>query len=147
MRVRLIVGTMLISGSVHAADFSAVLTDLRGDPITDELTHGPRDENGKLTPARPCSKTEFSMDPSKCDVLTLGAASANALLLNDPDNPNLDDKEKRRRGNLADRLFHGGNIDLDPKDIVLIERMISKVYGNLVIMRAFPLLDPNIDKR
>jgi hypothetical protein len=148
MRSIVLFVALSISTVAHAADYSAVLTDLRGDPIVDEFTHGPRDpETGKFVPARACTKIEYAKDPSNCEALTLGGAAANALLVNDPDNPNLDEKEKRRRGNLADRLFRGGNIDLDPKDVVLIQRMISKVYGNLVIMRALPLLDPNIDKR
>lgn len=146
--MRSIVAALMLTSSVYAADYSTVLIDLRGDPIPDEMMRGPRDpETGKFTPARGCLMAEYKSNPSLCDVLTLGGAAANALLANDPDNTNLDEKEKRRRGILADRLYHGGKIDLGVEDIVLIKRLITKMYGNLVVMRAMPLLDPLVDDK
>ncbi len=141
-----IVACIILASLAYAADYSAVLVDLRGDPIPDETVRGVRGEDGKWSGPRFCSMVDFNNNPLQCDVLTLGAAAANALLMNDPDNANLDEKEKRRRGMLADRLYHGGKIDLGLEELVLVKRLITKLYGNLVVMRALPLLDPTIGK-
>ena len=142
----LVVTFIAIASIAYAADYSTVLVDLRGDPIPDETVRGVRSEDGRFSGPRPCTMQEYKTLPGNCDVLTLGAAAANALLMNDPDNTNLDEKEKRRRGMLADRLYHGGKIDLGLEELVLVKRLITKLYGNLVVMRALPLLDPTIEK-
>jgi hypothetical protein len=146
MGIGLTLTFIAIAGIAYAADYSAVLVDLRGDPIPDETVRGVRGEDGKWSGPRLCTMQEYKIVPSNCDVLTLGTAAANALLMNDPDNANLDEKEKRRRGLLADRLYHGGKIDLGLEELVLVKRLITKLYGNLVVMRALPLLDPTIEK-
>jgi hypothetical protein len=151
--VKLLVPAMLLASfvSASAADYSAVLFDLRGDPIVDELSPGPRDETGKVTHARWCSAAEYKANPKNCDVLTLGAAAGNALSVNDKDVEELSARErtaeKARRGNLARRLYHGGKIDLGAEDIALIKRMIGLVYGSVVTSAALPLLDPAGDPK
>jgi hypothetical protein len=114
--------------TVKAADYSAVLTDLRNKPIPDEAD---------------CSQT---VPREQCPQLTLGSAAANALLMNDPDLDKLSPieklKEKVRRERLAERVIAGGKFDLGSDDISLIKRKISDLYGTLVVGKASPLLDP-----
>ncbi len=145
--MRTLLFSLLLTSSAYAVDFSLVLLDLRGDPILDESVHGPRDPVTKqFTGPRACTMDEYKAKPNECDALTLGAAAANALLWNDPDDSKIDEKEKRRRGNLADRVYHGGKFDLGVDDLALIKRLLSKLYGNLVVSRAIPLLDPATEK-
>jgi hypothetical protein len=119
---------LFMSGKSSAADYSAVMTDLRNKPIPDESD---------------CLQTT---PKELCPQLTLGTVAANALLMNDPEldklNPIEKLKEKIRREKLAERVIAGGNIDLGSEDISLIKRKISDLYGILVVGKATPLLDP-----
>ena len=94
-------------------DFSAVLTDQEDAPLKD----GDK-------------------------VLTLGRAAFVALVAPAADEQNLPQDEKFRRGDLGLRVSRGGKIDLSVEDIALIKKQIGKTYGPLVVVRAFPLLDP-----
>lgn len=128
-----------------AIDFSTVLFDFRGNPITDETNFGPRDpQTGKLTQARFCFKDEFLKDKTQCDYATLGIVSAYALTRGaDPSDKDLSPSEIIHRRELADKVGKGGNIELSPEDVVLIRRMVSKSYAVVVAGAALPLLTGN----
>lgn len=123
-----VLAVCLFSLPAHAADYSAVLTDLRNKPIPDEAD---------------CSQTT---PREQCPQLTLGIAAANALLMNDSELDKMSAidklKEKVRRERLAERVIVGGKFDLSSDDISLIKRKISDLYGTLVVGKATPLLDP-----
>lgn len=104
-----------------AIDFSAVLTDPSGKPI-------------------PVPPTGDGQAPA--GNFTLGAAASAALFGNYPDEQNLSGQKKYERGALAMKIKDGGKVVLSPAEVQLIEDMIGKAYSPLVVMRAWPLLDP-----
>ena len=126
--VLVFIALVFVTVKTDAAEYSAVLTDLRNKPIPDEAD---------------CTQTT---PREQCPQLTLGAAAANALLMNDPELDKLSAieklKEKIRRERLAERVIAGGKFDLGSDDISLIKRKISDLYGTLVVGKAAPLLDP-----
>jgi len=123
----LLVALALFATPAAATEWSTPLTDLRGQAFVDEMV--------------PACQREVK--PDTCAPLTLGVAAANALSMNDPDEKDLAPREKARRGRLAERVYNGGNFDLGADDVALIKRLMNKLYGNVVMMRALPLLDPN----
>ena len=93
-------------------DFSAVLTDLDGNPMKD----GENDA-------------------------TLGRIATNALLLPYQDEQNLSGEDKLKRFMLAGKA-RGPAVELTVEEIALAKRLIGKAYGPLVVGRAWALLDP-----
>lgn len=74
--------------------------------------------------------------------LTLGRAAMVALMSPQPDEQTLPADEKLRKGKLALKVYANGVLDLSVEDIALVKKYIGKTYGSLVVVRAFPLLDP-----
>lgn len=74
--------------------------------------------------------------------LTLGRAAMVALMAPQPDEQTLPADEKLRKGKLALKVYANGVLDLSVEDIALVKKYIGKTYGSLVVVRAFPLLDP-----
>jgi hypothetical protein len=123
MRIIAIIATLLICGATAGAadvDFSAVLTDPDGAPIID------------------CVSADCAGKPP----LTLGRLALHVLTASFPDEQGLSGEEKFRRGLLAMRVYGGGKVVLNAEDTALIKRLIAKGYGPLVVLRAWPLLDP-----
>lgn len=74
--------------------------------------------------------------------LTLGRAAANALFAAYPDERDLPAEEKWARAELAMRLLRGDAVELTAEEVAKVKKLIGKCYSGLVIMRAYPLLDP-----
>lgn len=104
---------------IPGIDFSQVLTDQSGKPITTPAPDG--------QPAAP---------------FTLGVAATQALFGSYPDEQNLSGKTKFERGTLAMKLAKGGRVVLSPEDVTMIKDLIGKAYSPLVVMRAWSMLDP-----
>lgn len=94
-------------------DFSVVLKNLVGDPLK---------EDGK----------DF----------TLAMASCTALMQPAMDEPNIPADAKVRRFKLATVIVHGGEQDLTIEEVAELKRLIGKIFGPLVVGRAFEILDP-----
>lgn len=112
----LVLGVLLVS-TVAAIDFTVVLTDLDGKPITTEAQ-------------------------GKGETVTLGKAAATALLMSFPDEQNLDGAEKVKRFGLAVKIREAKDVALSAEDVALVKKVIAKTYGALIVGRAWPLLDP-----
>lgn len=100
-------------------EFSQLIVDLENQPI--------HDNQGDPTKSGP--------------VLTLARASVNALLAIYRGEEGIDGTEKVRRFNLAQRIVDGGVVDLAAEDVVLIKTLLSKLYGPLVVGRAYAMLE------
>jgi hypothetical protein len=108
-------------------DMTAVLVDQKGKPIPDPTMATPDD------PA--CAK---------CTPLTLGAAVATALLTERKDEQGLSTLDKAKRATLALRLLDSKAATLTAKETADIVRLMN-VWGGIVVVRALPILDPNLD--
>lgn len=105
-------------------DFSTILLDLSGEPIKDNIA---MQINGGL-----------DLD------LTLGRAASHALCASYPDENNLGGDEKFRRGLLACKVYPGGQHELSPEDVTLLKKLVAKAYSPIVVIKAWPLLDPTL---
>lgn len=117
-----------------AADFDHALLDIDGAPITDDF----------IPNARRCKIEQFKEHADQCDTLTLGRAVQHALLASYPDEQNLAGEEKWKRGKLALQISKGGAFDLSAEDTATAKRLVAKLYGPLVVMTTWPLLDPSL---
>lgn len=97
-------------------NFGTVLTDMDGQPIK---------EGDK--------------------VLTLGRAAMMALTFTLP-NETISGDEKFKRGLLAQRVYTDKVVDLSVDDLAKIKDLVGKMMSPPVVVRAFPLLDPQAKK-
>ena len=83
---------------------------------------------------------EPGSDGSKTDRdLRLGVVAALALnLQSEGDTP----VSAARRGDLARRVWSGGEVDLDPEDVSLIRGCLHRIWTPLIVSQARDLLDP-----
>lgn len=114
------------AASAASIDFSAVLTDQDGNPISD------------------CVRWDGAAQPPRCLAevpMTLGRIAANGL---NAQEPNLTPQQTVARGMLALRVYQAkGPIEIEAADVDLIKTMIVKAgYRPLVVVAAFKLLDP-----
>jgi hypothetical protein len=122
-RISVVLLLILLVSRATAIDFTLPLRDLHGEVITTE-----KDGKG--------------------EVLTLGKVASTALLLAFPDEQNLAGDEKLKRGVLALKVCNCeagkayDQVTLSAEDIALIKKLIAKGYGTLIVLRAWPLLDP-----
>jgi hypothetical protein len=132
-RITKFVMTALVAAAVlfaiahaRAADFSAKILDLYGQPMVDDAKC-PLDQAGN----RKCD------DPA-----TLGIVAMRALLAPYQGEENLSGEDKFKRFALAMKIKGGGEVPLSAEDTALLKKLIGKLYTPLVVGRAFPLLDP-----
>lgn len=118
------------ASSASATDFSVVLKDMDGHEIIDDL-RCPAATDGK----RACQ-----------DKLTLGRASANALVGSLPGDDN-DSRAKYDRWHLAGKILHGDLVNLDAMDTTMVIKRLGMLYGPIVVGPAIDLLDPNFNKK
>lgn len=105
-------------------DFTVVLTDVDGKELTE------------------CADA----DDRDCKVrrpVTLGIVAMRSLLAPEQ---GLAPEESLKRGQLALSLYKSSGAQLTFEEIALLRRQIAKVYGPLVVARAFAVLSPATDK-
>lgn len=132
IRSIVLVTILLAPLTVRAADprtidMTQVLTDQYGKPIPDAT---------KVTPEDPTC--------AKCPPLTLGTAVATALLAEHKEEANLSSLDKAKRATLGLRLLDNKAAILNAKETADTIRLLN-VWGSIVVVRAVPLLDPNLD--
>jgi hypothetical protein len=119
----------------YTIDMTTVLHEESGKPIKD-----PSDNTA--TVLGPDGKPAL-VDPdcSKCPPLTLGSVCAVALGAADPSASGTD---LWARGALAARIKTDKAATLTAAEVTLLEKLLPKRFPvPIVIMQAFPLLDPN----
>lgn len=132
-----VLALLLLTAPAAAIDFALLLIDPEGCPLRDEFAH-PRTDVPR--PPDGCA-------PSDRPGLTLGRAVYRALLFSYRDEGEVAGDEKLRRGALAERVWSAkGELALAPEDLVLIKKLIGKLYAPAVVARAWPLLDPTLAK-
>ena len=120
MKSVLFAAMLVLSSPVFAADFSAKMTDLEGKPIEDG-------------------------SPEK-GAFTLGQAAIRALTSPYPDEQNLAAEEKFKRAELAERIYKNPNLTLTAEETALVKKLIGKAYAPIIVLRAWPMLDPALSK-
>lgn len=124
MRSTFVLLLALLTTPAFAIDFSVKLTDSDGQPI--KVCVDPR-------PQPECVK-EVEM--------TLGVVVRNALYQSYPDERELSGDEKFKRAELAQALTGAGEVKVKAEDIALMKKLVAKLYGPLIVYRAWQLLDP-----
>lgn len=99
-------------------DFSQKLLDLSGKPMEREKGHD----------------------------ATLSSVCVEALLLPREEDKGLPMADKLKRGRLAEKLYlkddaSPATIDVTVEEVNLMQSLIAKSYGTLVVMRAYDLLE------
>lgn len=103
-------------------DFTTVLTDLAGNALVDVIA---QEANG-----------------GRAEPLTLGHAASHALCFAFLDEGNVPGQEKYDRAALAVRIRDANAAALTLQERALVQQLIEKLYGPIVVYRARPLLDP-----
>lgn len=124
----------------------APIAAIAADPVTPrsiDMTVIINDETGK--PLKDASQlTKDDPDCSKCAALTLGHAAAHALFAIFPDEQNLDGMQRWGRGVLAEKIKDNPAAELTTEDVTVIKRLIGRFYNGVVLLQAYPVLDPNM---
>lgn len=81
-----------------------------------------------------------ALQTSEGEVLTIGAAIVNALLLSYPDEQGLPGDQKVKRFRLAER-FMAEDVEVSNQEAADIEYLVAKAYGPLVVGRVFKALE------
>lgn len=131
-----LIGLLLVAppawADAYVVDMTNVLMGEDGRPARDVFAKGPVAQ-GKEDPDPTCEK---------CPVLSLGLAVSHALFATfsqDSDTPD----QKWARAVLAQRIKSEKAAQLSAEEISVIKRQLGKTYGGVVLMQAFPMLDPN----
>lgn len=75
-------------------------------------------------------------------VLTLGAASINALMSTYPDEKNVSGEDKLKRYDLSLRIKNSDiSSDYKSEEITLIKKLIGKAFTPLVVGQAYKILE------
>lgn len=114
------------AGGERTIDMTVALHDEFGRPAKDTLAAAKDDP-----------------DCARCPPLTLGRACAHALFAAYPDERELPADQKWARAVLAQRIENDKAARLDAEEIAAIKRLLGKAYGGVVLLQAYPLLDPN----
>ena len=101
-------------------NFDRLINDLDGKPVKERAT----DEKGKRIPDKEVS---------------LKRVCINALVLQTDEK--IDGPEQVTRFDLATKINAGGEINLETDEISKIKTLVSKIYGVIVVGRAFDLLE------
>ena len=72
---------------------------------------------------------------------SLSSICVEALLLNFPGEENLPKVEKLKRGKLAEKVYSQAKIDITVEEAALLQTLIAKGYGPLVVLRADAMLE------
>jgi hypothetical protein len=123
-----VVPASLADTAPNVIDMTTVLTSDEGQPIPDVADMAPDDPGCK-----------------KCRPLTLGLAAYHALqavTATEQQNGKPTPEEKWQRGALAVQVKTDPRAALSVEEIALIKARIGIIYGSMVILKAYPLLDP-----
>lgn len=126
--------SLLIAAAMpaNALDLSAPLLDDEDKPMCQETQEQATARQGKETEC-PAAR-----------VFTVGKAIRAALYQSYPDEQNLSGAEKDSRGALAFRLTGKSGATVLPEDLVLIRKVVGKLYGPLVVYRLYRILDDQV---
>lgn len=132
-RLAYVIGCMIFSVSCFAADtsptkvdFTAVITDENDQPIVE-----------CVEPVQPIAQP----DCKNRKTWTLGLISMRALASPEQGLP---PEDSLKRGQLALSVFHAKDAVLTVEDIAVIKKRIAMIYGPLITVRAWRLLDPAV---
>ena len=112
---------LLLAAPANAVDFSKVVMDDEGKPICMEAVR------------------EGECPPDK--IATLGRVVRIALYTTFPDEQNLSGEEKYKRGELAQGLAGAGDTKVKLEDLLVMKKVVGKLYGPGVVKPAWDLLE------
>jgi len=67
-----------------------------------------------------------------------------ALVSTYADERNVTGEDKYKRGKLAERVYNGGVVDLEAKEIELIKELVGKAYSPIIVGQAWDMLEGRI---
>ena len=92
---------------------------------------------------QPITETEAGPDGKpKIVNLTLSRVAVNAVLGSLPEDREISGEQKLKRFLLAQKILNA-EVELELEDVKLIKDRVGKVFGPLIVGRAFLLLDPS----
>lgn len=106
-------------------DMTVTMLDERGAPMKD-----------------PFQLTRDDPECAKCGPLTLGHAIAHALFYPEKGDA-LTGDQKWARGVLAQRVRDDKASELSSEEVTVIKKALAQVFGGIVLVQAYPMLDPN----
>lgn len=132
---------LIVSAALAAALPLAALAQVM-PARTIDMTTELHDEGG--TPAKDVFN-QGKDDPLclHCPSLTLGHAISHALFATLPEERDLSAEQKWARGALAMRIKDDKAATLTADEVAVIKRLLGKLYGPIVVMQTYPILDPN----
>ncbi len=71
----------------------------------------------------------------------LSTVCVEALLAQYPDEPSLSKADKIKRGRLAERIIDQAEVEMTVEETALMQNLVAKAYGTLVVMRADAMLE------
>ena len=75
-------------------------------------------------------------------ILTLRDVIISSLIGVYPDEQSLSGEDKFERGELASKIYNNNNIiNLKAEEIVLIKKLIAKMYGTFIVWSTYKILD------
>lgn len=128
----LCVVAVIMATPANALDLSAPLLDDEDKPMCQE------------TQEQAASRVGKSDECPAARVFTVGKAIRAALYQSYPDEQNLSGAEKDTRGALAFKLTGKPDAKPSPEDLVLIRKVVGKLYGPLVVYRLYRILDDQV---
>lgn len=76
--------------------------------------------------------------------ITLRRVCCQALTAVFPDEQNLEGEAKVKRYELARRIYGDDAVELPAEDVVMLKRLVAKMYGPLIVGQAWRMLDPGV---
>jgi hypothetical protein len=115
----------------RTVDMTQVLTDESGTPAPD-FSKKERVDTGRPDPDPRCDQ---------CPRLTLGRAVSQSLFAIYPEDK--DAEQRWARAVLGHRVRDDPAAVLTSEEVTVIKRQMGKAFGGVVLMQAYPMLDPN----
>ena len=93
-------------------------------------------------------KKEDLVDAATGEPILLRTVCINALMYFNPKEPEpINEEEKKRRGKIADKIFEGGDVELESAEIAKIEAIMGKFFPTLVYNAVYVLLEQKEEKK
>ena len=81
-------------------------------------------------------------EEGKEEVLTLRLVCTRSLTAILRQDDSVKGEEKLRRGMLAERIYVNDEVELKAEEVALVKELVGRLYGPLVVLRVWRMLDP-----
>lgn len=123
-----LVGAVLLVGPASALDLTQRFRDTDKSFITEPNVKPGNKEKCDGRDGGPC--------------MTLGSVIFQSLLATYNDEPGITGEEKFNRGRLAQKIQDQKAVDLTAEEVVLVKKLVGKLYTPIIVVQAYGMLDP-----